>query len=82
MFSLKPHHSQNTKSDRKCKGTFGRKPQNSAVFYEFWNFGLVLIGNLHTVLVGSCFFLIDSAVPIVTDPRTVSLTVLEVSFGR
>ena len=35
MFSLKPHHSQDTKFEGKCKGTFGKKPQNSAVFHRF-----------------------------------------------
>jgi hypothetical protein len=35
LFSLKPHHSQNTKSDGKCKGTFGKNPQNSAIFHRF-----------------------------------------------
>jgi|GEM_PF-3735992 len=38
--------------------------------------------DLHTVLEGSCVFLIDSSVDVITDPRTVSLAVLVASiFG-
>ena len=39
-----------------------------------------LVGNLLTVLVGSCVFLINSSVVVEFDPRTISLTVLVGSF--